>query len=474
MAIDKELAFAPASEHRALIAEKQISPVELTQLYLDRIEELDSRFNSYLTVTAEEAMKAARTAEDAVARGEDLGLLHGIPISVKDLELTKGIRTTSGSLIFKDRVPDEDSVIVERIREAGAVILGKTNTPEFGMLGMTQNRLGDHCRNPWNPEHTTGGSSGGAGAALVAGLCSLATGSDAGGSVRIPASFCGIYGIKPTQGRVARYTGAAAPVAANHLSQPGPMTRTVADSALLLHVMAGHDSRDPTSLRDPVPNYVAAVDRDIRGLKIAWSPDYGYAAVDPEVVEVTSRAAHVYEELGCTVDDTSLAFDSSWDTYSTISGAGSIRGYGAILEQHGDLLTDYARKSIASGAPITGAEYAGALGHMDRLKAQVTDLLEEYDLLLSPTMAVPAFPVGEPPTEIGGREVDSSWGYLPFTFPINVVGHPAASVPCGFSSGGMPIGLHIVGRRLDEETVIAASAAFERVRPWSDRRPPNV
>ena len=474
MAVDKELAFAPALEHRTLIADKQISPIDLTQLYLDRIEELDSGFNSYLTVTADEALTAARAAEKAVARGEDLGPLHGVPISVKDLELTKGIRTTSGSLVFKDRVPDEDSVIVDRIRGAGAVILGKTNTPEFGMLAMTENRLGDHCRNPWNPERTTGGSSGGAGASVAAGLCSLATGTDAGGSVRIPASFCGIYGIKPTQGRVARYTGAAASVAANHFSQPGPMTRTVADSALLLQVMAGHDSRDPTSLRDPVPNYLAAVDRDIRGLKMAWSVDYGYASVDPEVVEVTSRAAHVYEELGCTVDDTSLAFDSPWDIYDTLTGAGAIRGYGAILERHSDLLTDYARKRISSGASVTGAEYAGALGQRDRLKAQVADLLEEYDLLLSPTMAVPAFPVGEPPTEIGGREVDRSLGYSPFTFPINVAGHPAASVPCGFSSDGMPIGLHIVGRRLDEETVIAASAAFERVRPWSDRRPPNA
>ena len=474
MAIDQELAFASALEQRTLIAQKQVSPVELTELYLDRIEELDSRFNSYLTVTADEAISAAKVAENAVAQGEDLGPLQGLPISVKDLELTKGIRTTGGSLVFKDRIPDEDSVIVQHIREAGAVILGKTNTPEFGLLGMTENRLGDHCRNPWNTERTTGGSSGGAGASIAAGLCSLATGTDAGGSVRIPASFCGIYGIKPTQGRVARYTGAAAPVAANHFSQPGPMTRAVADSALLLQVMAGHDARDPTSLRDPVPNYLAAVDRDIRGLKIAWSPDYGYAAVDPEVAEVTSRAAHVYEELGCTVDETSLDFGSAWDTYDTLTRAGSFRGYGAVLEQHGDLLTDYVRKRIVGGASVTGAEYAGALGQRDRLKAQVADLFDEYDLLLSPTMAVPGFPVGEPPTKIGGREVDGSRGFSPFTFPINVAGHPAASVPCGFSSDGMPIGLHIVGRRLDEENVIAASAAFERVRPWSDRRPPNV
>ena len=474
MAAEQEIAFASATRHRLLIAERQMSPVELTQIYLERIERLDSRFSSYLTVTADEALAAAGAAEDALMRGEELPALHGIPISVKDLEMTKGVRTTSGSLIYQDRVPEEDSVIVERIRSAGAVMLGKTNTPEFGMSGMTDNRLGDHCRNPWNTERTTGGSSGGAGAAAVAGLCSLATGSDAGGSIRIPSSFCGIYGIKPTLGRAPRYMGAAAPLSANLLSQPGPMTRTVADSALLLQVMAGHDPRDPGSLREPVPDYAAAVDRDVSGLRMAWSPDYGYAAVDSEVLDVTSKAARVFEELGCTVDETALSFGSPWEAYATISSAGSYRVSGKLLERHGDLLTSYARRSIESGASVTGADYAGALGYVERLKAQLADLFEEYDLLLSPTMAVPAFPVGEPPSDIGGEEVSRSWGYLPFTYPINMAGLPAASIPCGFSSDGMPIGLHVVGRRLDEETVLTASAAFERARPWAHLRPPGV
>ena len=474
MATEQEIAFAPATEHRRLIVERQISPVELTQLYLERIERLDPRFNSYLTVTADEALLAARAAEDALMRGEELHALHGIPISVKDLEMTKGIRTTSGSLIHKDRVPKEDSVIVERIREAGGVMLGKTNTPEFGMSGTTDNRLGDHCRNPWNTERTTGGSSGGAGAAAVAGLCSLATGSDAGGSIRIPSSFCGVYGIKPTLGRAPRYMAASAPVSVNLLSQPGPMTRTVADSALLLQVMAGHDPRDPGSLREPVPDYMAAVDRDVRGLRMAWSPDYGYAIVDPEVLDVTSKAARVFEDLGCRVDETSLSLGSPWKAYIAISSAGGYRSYGAAMERHGDLLTTYARRSIEHGASVTGADYAGALGYVEQLKAQLTDLFEEYDLLLSPTMAVPAFPVEEPPSHIDGEEVPRSWGYLPFTYPINMAGLPAASIPCGFSSDGMPIGLHLVGRRLDEETVIAASAAFERARPWAQLRPPGV
>ncbi len=236
--MDEQLAFSPAMELRDLIARKQVSPVEVTELYFSRIDRLDSKLNSYLTLTRDEAMASARAAEQAVVRGDALGPLHGLPISIKDLELTKGIRTTGGSLAYKDRVPEEDSIVVERVRGAGAIILGKTNTPEFGLLGMTENRLGDHCRNPWNTGRTSGGSSGGAAASVIAGLCSLATGSDGGGSVRIPSSFCGIYGIKPTQGRVPRYSGAAAPALANHLSQSGPMTRTVGDSAMLLQVMA--------------------------------------------------------------------------------------------------------------------------------------------------------------------------------------------------------------------------------------------
>ena len=240
------LAFTSATEIRRLFLNKELSPVELTRLFLDRIDAIDGQLNSYLTISAEEALDLAREAEKAMMNGIDKGPLHGVPVSIKDLEMTKGTRTTGGSLIYRDRIPAADSTVVERVRAAGAIILGKTNTPEFGLLGHTQNLLGDHCRNPWNTELTTGGSSGGAGSSLAAGLCSLATGSDGGGSIRIPASFCGIYGIKPTQGRVPLYPGISGPVTVNHFSQSGPMSRTVEDSALLLQVMAGHDLREPT------------------------------------------------------------------------------------------------------------------------------------------------------------------------------------------------------------------------------------
>ena len=469
---DNDLAFTPALELRRLIGGKQVSPVEVTELYLDRIDKLDSRLNSYLTVTREEAMRDARTAEEAVLRGESLGPLHGVPVSIKDLDLTKGIRTTSGSLVFENRVPSEDSLLAERVKEAGAIVLGKTNTPEFGLLGHTENRLGDHCRNPWNTDRTTGGSSGGAAAAIVAGLCSLATGSDGGGSIRIPASFCGIYGIKPHLGRVARYHGGAAPVAANLFAQQGPLSRTVRDSALLLQVLAGRDRRDPGSLREEPADYVAAADRGVEGLRVAWSPNFGEHPVDPEVKEVAWKAARVFEELGCGVEEPDLSIDSASDAFWTLFCASVYVGYGALLATRSDRLTRYGRESLEYGERVTGAEYARALGELDRIKARFADLFAEYDLLLSPTMAVTAFPVGEPPGEIDGREVRPFWGFNPFNYPVNMAGNPAASVPCGFSSDGLPIGLHIVGRPRDEATVIAASAAFEEARPWGQRRPP--
>ena len=468
--MDDDLAFAPASELRRLIAGKEVSPVELTELYLRRIDRLDSRLDSYLTVAHDQAISAARSAEEAVMRGDDLAPLHGLPISIKDLEMTRGLRTTSGSLIFEDRVPAEDSVVVERVRQSGAVILGKTNTPEFGYLGTTENRLGGPCRNPWNTERTTGGSSGGAGASAVAGLCALAQGSDGGGSIRIPSSFCGVYGIKPTLGRVPQYAGPG-PISPNHFSQAGPMTRSVADSAMLLQVLAGHDPRDPSSIRQAPPDFMAALDRDVSGLRIAWSPDYGYAAVDPEVAEVAFRAATAFEEMGCHVESSDISLDAPFDAFWTIFSAVGYTRVGLVL-QNADMLTDYARECLEHGASVTGSEYAAGLAYFDLLRQQFDDLFDEYDLLLSPTTAVPAFPPDDRPARIAGRDVDPFWGFLPFTYPINMIGYPAASIPAGFSSDGMPIGLHIVGRSGDEETVLAASAAFEKARPWIDVRPP--
>ena len=468
---DQELAFTPAHQMAKLIARKELSPVELTGLYLERIDRLDPQLNAFLTVAGDQAMDGARAAEKQVMDGEELGALHGVPIGIKDLEMTAGIRTTFGSLVYKDHVPDNDSGIVERVRRSGAIILGKTNTPEFGVSGTTENRLGDDCRNPWDTTRTTGGSSGGAGAAVAAGLCPLATGSDAGGSIRIPASFCGVYGIKPTLGRVPRFGGVAR-AAPNPVSQAGPMTLDVESAALMLQVLAGPDKRDVIALREPAPDYLADIDRGIQGVRIAWSPDLGEAAVDPEVVEITRRAAAVFEELGATVEEPKIEIKEPYQRLAPIAGANLYAAYGYVLDEHRDDLSDNARGRLERGREVTGAQYAGALRYLEELRSQMGGLMESYDLLLTPTMAVTAFPIGQRPDTIGGRQVESDWAFNPFNVVFNATQQPAASVPCGFNSDGLPVGLHVIGRREDEVSVLQASKAFEGARPWADKRPP--
>ena len=411
--VDQDLAFSPAWRLRELIGSKELSPVELTELFLGRIEKMDHQLNAYLTVTSDKALAAARDAEEAVVKGETLGPLHGIPISIKDLELTSGIKTTLGSLVFKQTVPQQDSAVVERVRKSGAIILGKTNTPEFGLRGSTENRLGDACRNPWDTSRTAGGSSGGAGAALVSGLCPLATGSDGGGSIRIPASFCGVYGIKPTFGRVPRYGGLGR-AAISQFSQSGPMARTVWDTTMLLQILAGPDSRDPSCLRDESPDFLGALKEGVRGLSLAWSSDLGYAAVDPQVVEIASGAAKVFEELGCTVEEADMALENPFPAFWDIFAANAYASYGHLMEEAKDQLTDYGQHTLEHGAAVSGACYSRALLRVEQLRSQMRELMDRYDLLLTPTMAVTAFPVNQPPSVIGGRQVEPFWAFLPF------------------------------------------------------------
>ena len=468
--MSSELAYMSAVELSRAIRSRQVSSVEVTELFYQRIERLDPQLNAYLALCPEQAMADARAADDAVARGWALGPLHGIPISIKDLEMSKGIPTTLGSALFRDRTPDIDSIVVERVKAAGAVVLGKTNTPEFGQSGTTENRVSDPCRNPWNTDRTPGGSSGGAGAALAAGLCTIATGSDGGGSIRIPASFSGVTGIKPTQHRVPRYGGYGRP-AANHFSQSGPMSRTVADTALLLQVLAGPDSRDPNSIKETPPDFSVGLGRGVEGMRIAWTPDYGYAGVDPEVAEITARAARVFEELGAIVEDAPLQLEDPFDTFFDVFATAAYTSYGHLLEEHRDDFSYPALYSIEHGSRVDGARLSRAILQVDRLGRQMEDFFDTYDLLLSPTMATPAFEIGNRPAVIGGKEVDPLWGFLPFTYPINMTGQTASSVPCGFSADGMPIGLHIIGPRRAEARVLQASAAFERARPWADKIP---
>ena len=472
--MDADLAFAPATQLRQLIDAGQVSCVELAELFYQRIEEFNPQLNAYLTLCPEQALETAGKAQDARQRGESRGPLHGIPISVKDLEMTRGVTTTLGSALFRDRVPEYDSVVVERVKAAGAIILGKTNTPEFGLSGTTENKLGEPCRNPWDTTRTPGGSSGGAGAALAAGLCTLATGSDGGGSIRIPASFSGVFGIKPSQGRVPRYGGYGRP-AANHFSQSGPMSRSVADTALLLQVLAGPDPRDPTSMREIPPDFAAQLHQGVKGWRIAWSPDLGYAGVDAEVLRVTEAAARVFAELGATVESPQLEIENPFAAFWDVFATASYTSYGHLLAARGSEFTDYGRRAFQHGMTVTGADLSRALLRVDQLRRQMETFFDDYDLLLTPTMATPAFPIEQRPTVIGGKEVEPFWGYLPFTFPINMTGQTAASIPCGFAADtgntGMPIGLHIIGPRGSEAKVLQAAAAFEEARPWTDKRP---
>ncbi len=465
-----ELAFMSAVELAQSIREKKVTSLEATENFFERIDRLDSQLHSYLTLCRDQALADARAADEAVQRGSDLGPLHGVPISIKDLELTKGVTTTLGSALFRDRVPDMDSIVVERVKASGAIILGKTNTPEFGLSGTTENKLGEPCRNPWNTERTPGGSSGGAAAALAAGLCTLSMGTDGGGSIRIPASFSGLFGIKPTQGRVPRYGGYGTP-AANHFSQSGPITRTVADSALLLQVVAGPDSRDVTSIRTAAPDFSAGLDAGVKGMRFAWSSDYGYAAVDPEVVSVTERAAQLFAGLGASVDDGNLNLEDPFPTFWDIFATASYTSYGHMFDDNRNDFTDYGVTSMEHGRSVTGADLSRAIYEVDRLGRHMEEFFDDFDLLLSPTMAVPAFPIEDRPSVIGGRNVDPFWGFVPFTYLINISGQTAASIPCGYSSDGMPIGLHIIGPRGSEARVLQAAAAFERAMPWVGDRP---
>ena len=465
-----ELAFRPAVELGPMLRSRQVSAVELLDAFYARIARLEPQLGAYLELCPEPAYAAAQAADAAIARGDAVGPLHGIPISVKDLELTRGVTTTMGSAVFAGRVPDADSIVVERVKASGAVILGKTNTPEFGQSGTTENRLGEPCRNPWNMQRTAGGSSGGAGAALAAGLCTLAIGSDGGGSIRIPASFNGVFGIKPTQGRVPRYGGYGRP-AANHFSQSGPMTRSVADCALLLQALAGPDARDVGSLRQPPPDFSAGLNGGVRGLRMAWSADLGYAAVAPEVAEVCRQAAMVFEELGARLDAAPPALEDPIEQFLDVFCAAAYTSYGHLLEQHRYEFSDYGLRALEHGGELSAADLSRALLRAEQVGRQLEDFFDGCDLLLTPTMAVPAFEIGQRPGVIGGREVHRDWGFLPYTYPINMSGQTAASVPAGFSADGMPIGLHLIGPRGAEARVLQACAAFEQARPWRHHRP---
>ena len=472
-----ELGYMTAYQLRRLISEKEVSPVKVIEATLDRIDRYNEALGAFITVCYDLAMDQAREAEQAVMRGEALGPLHGIPVPIKDLEGVKGIRFTHGS-VPGEEVATTDALCVERVRAAGGIIIGKTNTPEYGFAGATENLVYGSCRNPWNTERTSGGSSGGSAAVVAAGLTAMAQGSDGGGSVRIPCSFTGIYGIKATQGRIPRRHVDAQSWSPINNSSVGPMTRTVRDASILMRCLAGPSSdAEYGTLSEMPPDYEAAIGRGVRGLKIALSVDLGGAAVDRQVVEKVQGAARFFEEQGAAVEEADFKADDPEEQFRTFFNFFCARGYvsyGGLVDEaeSRNQLTDYFRQCLEHGRSLSAADFISALNKIGRYRSYVSTFFDRYDLLLTPTTAVSAFPIGQPPLEIGGRPCPKpSWDFFPFTPLFNLTGNPAASVPCGFSEDGLPIGLQIVGRLGDEETVIAASAAFEEGRPWAEKQP---
>lgn len=464
-----DLCWLSATELAAAVRTADVSPVEVARAVLDRIGRVNPRINAFCTVTADRALEQARAAEAAVVRGDPLGPLHGVPISFKDLTATAGIRTTYGSRVFEHHVPEEDAVVVERARAAGAVLLGKTNTPEFGCKGVTDNRIFGATRNPWRLDRVAGGSSGGAAAALAAGLGPLGEGSDLAGSIRVPAALCGVVGLKPGVGRVPRYPALNGWTA---FSVVGPMARTVRDTALLLSVMAGPDDRDPTSLPATDDDFARAAEGGIRGLRVAWSADLGYAPVDPEVRGLCGEAAKAFVGLGAAVDEAHPGFDDPEPLFLDLTAPVRAAAYGHYLAEWREQMDPVLVARIERAGGTSAVEQERAQHRRTRLWHTVRRFFERYDLLLTPATAVAAFSIDvQRPAEIAGRPVTSPIGWFPFTFPFAITGQPAISVPCGTTAEGLPVGLQIVGRRFGEGTVLRAAAAFEAARPWSARRP---
>jgi aspartyl-tRNA(Asn)/glutamyl-tRNA(Gln) amidotransferase subunit A len=472
-----EICRMTAVELASVIRARDVSAVDVIDAVLDRMDRLEPVLHAFCTPTPDAARADAKRIDAELAAGRDPGPLAGVPVGIKDLVATKGVPTVMGSWAYRDFVPDEDDVVVERLKDAGAIVLGKTNVPEFGYSGVGHNPVFETTTNPWNPKLTPGGSSAGSGAAVAAGMGPFAIGSDGGGSVRIPSSFCGLVGIKASMGRVPlypgvkdeRYPGVSSWESLEHI---GPMSRTVADGALMLSVIAGPDDRDRNTLPAADFDWLDAMRGGIRGLRVAYSPDWGYAAVDPRVRDVVARAVRVFERgLGCSVEEDSPGWENPYEAFwATVVNETDLVGMRRLAAELGDRMTPHLRDVLAQ--EWTAEQLTSAVMTRKAVYNRMWRFMRRYDLLLTPTLAVPPFETGiQGPTEIDGREVDP-FEWLHFTYPLNMTGQPAVTVPAGFTDDGLPIGLQIIGRHLDDPTVLRAAAAFETAAPWADRWPP--
>lgn len=464
----EEFSFVPAADLVRLIRHREVSPVELMRATVARMEALEPSLNALCTPTFEAALEGARRAEAAVMRGERLGPLHGIPVTIKDVALTRGVRTMSGSALFRDRVPDIDHVHVERLRDAGAIMFGKTTVPELGWKGNGDSPVTGITHNPWKRGTNAGGSSAGAAVCAAAGIGPLHQGSDGAGSVRMPAAFCGVVGVKPSFGRIPYW-----PMPNNGLiSHVGPITRTVGDAALMLQAMAGPDDRDGWSLEGAPDDYAGRLDEGIAGLRVAFSPGLGYLRVDDEVAGPVRKAVAAFEELGCAVEEVDPGWGDPIEMEHCLFTSGFAGMIGHLLDEWADRLDPglvaLTRQGLQYSPVQIGQAQGQRLAYYDRMRS----FFERYDLLVTPALSVAAF---DATRLIPAHWEQHPWDWLRwagFSYPFNLTGFPAATCPCGFTSDGRPVGLQIAAGRFQDLRLLQACRAFEIARPWAQHRPP--
>ena len=464
-----ELCFKPATELAELVHRRAVSVHEVMTAHLAQIERVNPKVNAIPTLVAGEAVEQARRADKALACGASPGPLYGLPIAIKDMVETKGIRTTYGSPIYKHYVPAHDALFVERLKAAGAIVIGKTNTPEFGAGSHTFNPVFGVTRNPYDLTRTCGGSSGGGAVALACGMVPIADGSDLGGSVRNPPSFNNVVGLRPSPGRIPRYP---AEQPWNRLGVLGPMARTVQGAALLLSVMAGPDPRDPISIPEDPSRFRGSLERDLTGCRIAWSPDLGQFPVEKAVIDVIEQALPTFGDLGCRVEQTHPDFAGAADIFQVLRAQSFAYGLGRDLKAHCELIKDTVIWNIEQGFKLSGLDISRAEAERGALYQRVRAFFERYDFLILPVSQVVAFPVEvEWPKEIDGVEMETYVDWMQSCSLITLTEHPALSVPCGFTPDGLPVGLQVVGPYQREMEVLQLAFAFEQATGVGDQRP---